>query len=72
MVQRRHYFTAIFLLLLPVVVIYALTNYGIEQPTINQDNNREIDQKSAYACQQKKLKEKKGKTLRLGTANKGI
>ena len=72
MVQRRHYFTAIILLLLPVVVIYALTNYGIEQPALNQEDNREINEKSAYVCQQKKLKDKESKTLRLSKANNDI
>jgi len=70
MVEKRHYITALFLLILPVVVIYALTNYGIEEPNLNQDVNPEINAKSTYACQQKKLNEKRSKTLRLGETNK--
>ena len=69
MIERRHYITALFLLVLPVVVIYALTNYGIEEPALHQKSKTEISDKSAYACQQKKLDKKEHKT-RLEESNK--
>lgn len=72
MVERRHYITALILLLLPVVVIYALTSYGIEESTLNQDGKEVISKKTSYACQQKKIDKKASKTLRLDTAKEGI
>ena len=68
--EKRHYITSLFLLILPVVVIYALTSYGIEEPQLNQDNKPEIKSEAVYACQQQKLNKREGKSLRIEPANK--
>ena len=69
MVERRHYITALFLLLLPVAVIYALTNYGIESTALNNKGNTEITEKPAYLCQQKKSDNKEVRTRHREGAN---
>ena len=61
--EKRHYITALFLLLLPVVVIYSLTSYGIEEPALNEADGIEQSSRAAYTCQQKQGTEKGSKAV---------
>ncbi|MBT8183595.1 MAG: hypothetical protein KJN76_02040 [Eudoraea sp.] len=66
--ERRHYITALFLLLLPVVVIYSLTSFGMEESAIKLAEDRESVTESVFVCKQKQSPEKGEKALHLKKA----
>ncbi|MEX0290208.1 MAG: hypothetical protein AB3N14_13955 [Flavobacteriaceae bacterium] len=58
MVKRRHYLTSIFVLLLPVIVIYALTSYDTQTANGEQETTIEIPAKTKQHCQKKTAHQK--------------
>ena len=53
MVKRRHFLTSIIVLILPVIVIYALTSYDTQTTGNEQENKIEIPSETKQHCQKK-------------------
>ena len=61
--KKQHYITSVILLILPVIVIYALTNYGIEDPPAKRENGSETGPKSEAPCHKKQSHAQGGNDL---------
>ncbi|HMB63250.1 MAG TPA: hypothetical protein VKN36_09275 [Eudoraea sp.] len=61
--KKQHYITSVILLILPVIVIYALTNYGIEDPPAEKENGAETAPRSEAPCHKKQSRAKGGNDL---------
>ncbi|NAS11071.1 hypothetical protein [Poritiphilus flavus] len=51
--KRRHLITSFIVLIFPVIVISALTNYGFDKPVLENEKTEQVEPKSEFSCHKK-------------------